>query len=112
LERGIRWSAGAWPPRARILCLNANRGFLLDRDYLADSFFEASQIADWLAPASSVLQLRQLLAARGISHILFEHRDHGIKYPRALMDLMADPGSARLLYPTKDELFEIYELIP
>lgn len=97
---------------ARLLCLNTNHCFFLDREYLADSFFEASQIADWLRPASNRAQVRNLLAARGITHVLIESKDWGIAYPPAFLELLADPVESRIIYHSDDGRFSLVELTP
>lgn len=98
------------PAGARLLLLNTNQGFFCDREYLADSFFEASQIADWLAPAASVAQLRELLAEQGVTHLLIESRDRGIAYPAALFALLDDPRQAEVVYRSPDERFSVVAL--
>ncbi|RMH16933.1 MAG: hypothetical protein D6696_17145, partial [Acidobacteria bacterium] len=97
------------PKSARILMLNTNRGFFCRREYLADSFFEASQIRHWLAPAGDdVTALKQRLDEAGISHLLWSARDWGIPWPPALHALLADPTRARPLY--RDREYILYAL--
>ena len=98
------------PPDARLLFLNTNQTFFCDREILADSFFEASQIADWLAPARNVAELRRLLSLRGVTHVLVERRDWGIEYPAALGEMLADPAEAELVYQSEDRRFSVFEL--
>jgi hypothetical protein len=98
------------PPDARLLFLNTNRGFFCERDYIADSFFEASQIADWLAPASDVAALRERLAQRGITHILAASRDWGIRYPASLGELLSDPGQVELVYRSRGGRLALFAL--
>lgn len=98
------------PPDARLLFLNTNQGFFCPRDYLADSFFEASQIADWLAPATSPSELRRLLDERGITHVLLDHRERGIAYPRSLFELLADPVQSIPLWRAPDGRGTLFEL--
>jgi len=90
------------PADARILLLNDNRGFFCEREYVADSFFEASQIADWLRDARGPEEVARRLAERGISHVLVHDRDWGIDYPEALERLLADPRRAERLYRSAD----------
>ena len=90
------------PPDARLLFVNYNQGFFCERAYLADSFFEASQIADWLRPARSVPELRGLLVDRGITHLLIQDRDWGIDYGNVLGRLIADPRQVETLYRSRD----------
>lgn len=98
------------PQDARLLCLNTNEGFFLERDYLADSFFEASQVADWLRSAADKSQVRRRLSARRITHILIANKDWQIAYPPSLTELIADPRWARPLYRSSDGMFAVLEL--
>ncbi len=98
------------PADVRLLFLNTNQGFFCDHDFVADSFFEASQIADWLAPVATVAELRERLAAAGITHLLVAHRDWGIAYPPALGELLGDPQQAGLLYRSPDRRYSVVEL--
>ncbi len=98
------------PEDAKLLSLNWNFGFFLEREYIADSFFEASQIADWLRPATSKAELRRRLADRGITHVLMGRYDWGIAYPRVLDAMLADPGYARIFYWAEDDEFLLLEL--
>jgi len=98
------------PKDAKVLSLNWNFGFFLEREYVADSFFEASQVADWLRPATSKAEVRRSLAERGITHVLVGRYDWGIAYPRARDAMLADPGYARILYWAEDDEFLLLEL--
>jgi len=98
------------PADARLLCLNTNHGFFLDRPYLADSCFEASQIADWLRSAGSLREVRERLDARGITHILIADKDWGIDYPAPLKALLSTPDLARPVYRSDDARFTLLEL--
>ncbi len=98
------------PADARVLFLNTNQTFHCDRDFLADSFFEASQIADWLRPATTVAELQQRLRARRITHILYENRDWGIAYPAALQQLLNDSRAAEVLFRADNGQFVLFAL--
>lgn len=98
------------PRDARVLMLNTNQAFLLDREYLADSCFEASQITDWLRSAEDCREVRQRLAGRGITHVLSMRNKRGAAYPPALWELLADPAQARSLYRSPDGAYELWEL--
>jgi hypothetical protein len=100
------------PSDARILFVNVNLGFFCRREYLADSFFQASQIADWLRPAGDVPGIRDRLDARGVTHVLVEDRDWGIDYPDALALLLEDSRHARKLHRDGDGRFTLYALLP
>ncbi|MEM7355241.1 MAG: hypothetical protein AAF657_30805, partial [Acidobacteriota bacterium] len=99
------------PDDATVLFLNTNQTFFCEREVIADSFFEASQIAAWLAPAEDAVQLRHLLAARGVSHVLVENRRRGVVYPETLVSLLTDPLQVRSLYRSDDGRFSILELL-
>ncbi len=83
------------PKDARLLLINTNRGFFIHREYIADSFFEASQISDWLQDATSVEAVHQRLRAEGVTHILFGGKDWG--YPPALMAMLRERRGVMLL---------------
>src|SRR5439155_637332 len=95
------------PPMARLMLLNTNYGFFLDREYVADSFFEASQLAELLREAEHREGLSALFQRMGITHVLTSN-DPWAVYPRAVFDFLADRRYARRLYV--DDVFELYEL--
>ncbi len=99
------------PSDARLLFVNHNQGFFCDRELIADSFFEASQIADWLAPAGSVGELRRMLTERGVTHVLVEQRDWGIAYPAALGEMLRDRKIVEMQYRSEDGRFAVFELL-
>ena len=80
---------------ACVLLLNTNQAFFLDRSYLADSTFQASQIVEWLRPATDARETRRLLAARGVTWII-EANTRTIEYPQALTDMLGDVDCATL----------------
>ena len=98
------------PSSARVLFLNTNQRFFCEREVIADSFFEASQIADWLAPAPDVSAARELLNRRGVTHVLVEHRFRGAVYPETLANLLRDPSQIELLFRSQDGRFSVFAL--
>lgn len=87
------------PTAARVLMIGTNHGFFCHREYLADSFFEASQLADWLADTDDdQAALRARLATAGVSHVLVDRRATGIAWPRALASLLADRTRVEAVY--------------
>jgi len=98
------------PRDARVLMLNTNQAFFLDREYLADSCFEASQITDWLRTARDRCEVRNRLTERQITHVLSMRNKRGAAYPPALWELLADPAQARSLYRSPDGVYELWEL--
>jgi len=111
VEAHWHWANRWLPPDARVLLLDTNQTFFLEREALADSFFEASQIADWLGPARDPAAVRARLAERGVTHVLRDRRRHwGIAWPPALLQLLDDPARARRLYRSADARVEVFAL--
>jgi hypothetical protein len=98
------------PPEAVLLLLDTNQGFFLERPYLADSFFEASQIADWLRDVDGAEAARARLVERGVTHVLRANLSWGIDWPAGLSALLGDPELAPRRYRADDGRFEIFEL--
>jgi hypothetical protein len=98
------------PTDARLLLLNTNQAFFLEREYLADSFFEASQIADWLARATDAQGVRTLLRGRGVTHVLVARPSRGIEWPAGLTALLADRERLAPRFRSRDGRFELFEL--
>jgi hypothetical protein len=99
------------PSDARILLLDSNQTFFLERETLADSFFEASQIADWLRSCATPVEVRRRLAERRVSHVLVDRARHwGIPWPKPLTTLLRDDSLATLQHRSADGRFELFEL--
>ncbi len=94
----FRWIDEHLPEQAKILMLNTNAGFFCPRRYAADSFFEASQIADWLGDVERPSDLRLRLHQAGFDHVLWSGKDWGIAWPAALRELLGDPALAEPLF--------------
>jgi hypothetical protein len=107
---GLVYLNESLPADARILFLNTNHGFFCEREYLADSFFEASQIAAWLGPARNAREIRELLDARAITHLLYDARDWGIEYPAALASLLRDDTQVKLLMQSGNGRIRLFAL--
>jgi hypothetical protein len=105
-----RFIATELPAGARLLLLNTNQGFFIRRDYVSDSFFEASQINDLLWRDPSVNGIGRTFARLRVTHILWFAHDWRIAYPSALRAFLEDPGRARLLHRSTDGRFRLYEL--
>jgi hypothetical protein len=97
------------PPDAKLLFVNLNRGFFSRREFLADSFFEASQVAAMLDGLGDRDGIRRGLAARGVTHVLVERQERGPTYPAAFVELLEDPGT-RVLYRSRDGRLTLFEL--
>lgn len=94
---------------ARLLMIGTNHGFFCNRPYLADSFFEASQLADWLRDtADDVDSLRARLADEGVTHVLLSTRPSPVRWPRSLSRLLADSAAAEPVYA--DAQFRLFAL--
>ena len=96
---------------ARILMLNTNLGFFCDREYLADSFFEASQIAAWLAGADTAEEVYRRLRGRGITHVVLDYRQAPRRRidPPAVLGQMLKERTA-VLFRSADGRFDVREL--
>ncbi|MGB8298286.1 MAG: phospholipid carrier-dependent glycosyltransferase [Polyangia bacterium] len=85
------------PRDARLLFLNTNYGFYSEREYIADSFFEASQIVDWLGPCAFVAEIRARLRDKGITHVFYSTREGQLAYPAMLWKFLDDSSMVELL---------------
>jgi hypothetical protein len=95
------------PAEAKLLFVNINRGFFCRREYIADSFFEASQTAAMLRDLVARRELRSGLRELGITHVLIEDRPRGIDYPRQFVELMT---VSRTVYRSPDGRFTVLAL--
>ena len=108
----FRFVAAALPRDAKLLLLDTNQTFFLERESLADSFFEVSQLADWLCDAETPESLQARLVGRGITHVLRDgRRQWGIAWPPALEALLEDAARARPRFRSPDGRVEVYELV-
>ncbi len=97
------------PKDARLLMLNTNQAFFCRREFIADSFFEASQITAWLGSGSTSAEVLRRLRLRGISHVLrFDQAWGGLEYPASLHQLLNDPNAVQQLY--REGQFEVFAL--
>jgi len=99
------------PADARLLFVDVNRGYLCDRELIADSFFEASQVNELLLDGRSSEEILAVLRSLGITHVLRWGHTRGIPYPRSFRRLFrAESGALRLLFEDTSHL--LYELAP
>lgn len=99
------------PEEARLLMINTNHGFFCHREYVADSFFEASQTRQLVKGCATKLEVGEVLRAQGLTHILIENRDLGIPYPTAFREFLSAPeGLAEQVYRSQDDRFIVLEL--
>lgn len=98
------------PEDARLLFLNTNQGFFCHREYLADSFFEASQTALLLQGAETPAAIAERLAQRDVTHILLDlrQRPRGLDYPAALGPFLGDTRWTERLYRSGDGRFNVF----
>lgn len=82
------------PQDAVILLLGSNHLLHCPRECLVDSFFEASQIADWLSPARNADEVADLLRRRGATHVAWAGPTD---YPAPLLELLRRPDHVRLV---------------
>ena len=90
---------------------NTNHGFFCDRDFIADSFFEASQINDLLQSKGDKKGIHGALGDLGVTHLLIENRDRLVPWPRSLYELLNDPQLARRLYRSPDSLYDVVAVV-
>ncbi len=95
------------PADARVLMIWENEGYYLERPYLADSFFEASQIAELAAAAGTPEAFAARMHSAGVSHVVYNHelgryfdRFYGPEYAAFLAEFVAN--HLELLYSERD----------
>jgi len=99
------------PPTARIMFLNTNHGFFCHREYIADSFFEVSQLADWLGRAETAADLEAMLASIGITHVLWHAEDYHIAFPAVLDEFLVDPARTEPIFCSEDGKDVLYAVV-
>lgn len=99
------------PRDATLMFLNTNQGFFCEREYIADSLFEASQMNFLLRQTSDAASLGALLRRLGVTHILRDRNlEWGIAYPS---HFLAELERGLLFGRIYDEGgIEIYEVTP
>ena len=99
------------PEDARLMFLNTNHGFFCDREFIADSFFEASQINDLLRSKRGKEGVQAVLGELGITHLLIENRDRFVSWPPSLYEYLNDPELARGVYRSPDSIYDVVEVL-
>lgn len=97
------------PATARVLFVSVNRAFFCEREVLADSFFEASQVNELLLKRRSSVELLSELRSRGITHVLRWRHNRGLRYPRTFRQILNDPRASRLVFEV--DRYRLYELL-
>ena len=98
------------PENARLVFLNTNHGFFCRRDFVADSFFEASQLNDLMQGRDSKEEIEQLFRELGATHFLIENRDRYVPWPQSLFDYLSDSDRVRLLFRSPDKAYDVVEI--
>ncbi len=81
------------PKDERILMVWENRAFYLDRDYLADSFFEASTLMRWVEESASPESLAKRIREGGFRYVLVNNMLGQVFarfYPPASVKILVD----------------------
>lgn len=110
MPEGFAFVNRSTPPGARILLLNLNQGFFLEREYLADSIFEASQMRELMSRTRSGPELHSRLRELGVTHLYRGTQDWRIRYPEALDQLLDDSGLVERAYECRDASCTIFAL--
>lgn len=97
-----RFANETLPASTRLMLLNTNQGFFLDHPYIADSFFEASQMNSLFLEDPTVAGIADVFRRLDVTHVLFCTRNWRIPYPPALWELLGDPRRARLVHRSPD----------
>lgn len=100
------------PSDARLMMLNTSDGFFLDRAFIADSFPQASQMADLLWRDPTVEGVERTVESLGITHVVLHGRNWGIDYPPGLWALLRNEGRARVVYSMRDPAYIVFQLLP
>ena len=95
------------PPDATVLLLNTNHGFFWDRDYVSDSFFEASQLNEAITAAGDREGITRLFERLGVTHVVI-HEEPWVPFPPILWSYIRDSDDSRLLYRTPDSSLTVY----
>jgi hypothetical protein len=98
------------PATARLLLVGTNLGYYVERNFAADSFFEASQIADWMKDAATEEEAWQRLRAAGFTHILVGETSIPVTYPATLAGLIHHLKSVRSVFRDERYHFNLLEI--
>lgn len=98
------------PPGARVALLNTSLAFFCARPCVADSFFEASQLAAALDGVADAPAAARRFAELGVTHLLVDARPRGIEWPPGVDALLVDERRAAPLWRAPDGRFSLLEL--
>jgi len=98
-------------PDATLMFLNTNQGFFCEREYIADSLFEGSQMNFVLRQTSDAASLAALFQRLGVTHVLRDRNlEWGIAYPAHFLLELERGRLLRRIYDAGR--IEIYEVAP
>jgi 4-amino-4-deoxy-L-arabinose transferase-like glycosyltransferase len=100
------------PPTSKVLFLNTNHAYFCDREFIADSVFEASQMQALLSRAETEDELRRLLEDMGITHVYFKRMDWKIDYPQSFRRYIGNPRHVRRVFQSADRIDVLFEILP
>lgn len=98
------------PPEAKILFLNTNHGFFSKREYIADCFFEASQINAALKDKDTEDKIDDWLGKLGITHVLINNKRYGIHFPQLFFDYLEKKKRIKLGNNQLEKTFQLYRI--
>jgi hypothetical protein len=102
------------PDDARILLVDTNYTYFVERDFIADSFFEASQITPWLGNARTPDEVHAKLRAEHVSHLLVNEdplgQRYGAHYPPGLLAMIGQATGVHLDYRDDTGHFRVYSV--
>lgn len=110
IPEGYAFINHSTPRTSKLMLLNVNHGFFLDREYIADSFFEASQMNSILSQAKTQAELSAVLSNLAVTHVYVRRVDRGIPYPGLLWSFLRNDHRARLAYSCSQGRCSLYEL--
>jgi hypothetical protein len=110
VPEGYRVIHKTTPPTAKIMLLNINRTFFLQRQSICDSFFEASQMNMLISQAPNEQGLVPILKRWGVTHVYVTKNKHKIPYPPWLERFFQSSTWVRRVYQCKGRGCTLYEL--
>ncbi len=109
---GYAYLNRATPLTAKVMLINTNHGFFLDRTYIADSVFEASQMRELVAQAGTEAELAALFAQLGLTHVYLSAQATGIEFPSILWQFLGNNQRVRLVFECPDRACFVFALLP
>jgi len=98
-------------PSSKILLINGNGGFFLERAYIADSFGEASQLSWLMSGAATQQQLMAIFRSLSVTHLYVLGRKHRpITLPASFQQVLEDRQRASCVFRIKRSSCLVYQL--